>query len=201
VEKLMQVLEKKCLRMAEGGLPGSMEEGFVSKALSRPMGQVLAEEAEREEEEKEKENISTEEAGKLASRSTRLPDASEEIKNLLRVRVASQFLCATYLPNHVAPLLSIHLESVCDFTLLDSYLAALTKLRQEATAMRSADFSLKRSVEEDEELGERKRKKEEDEEAEKKRKKNVSRGVRDLQKANTKGMAKMTSFFKKKAIS
>lgn len=221
-EKLAGVLAGKCSRMAVGGLPKSMEEEFVGKALSRPLGDVMAEEAENEgskqgEDVEKKEGGQGEDAENKESKQgedtdkpspptdsqparLRLPDASEDVKRLLRIRVASQFLSTTYLPNHITQLLSTHLQSTHDFTPLDYYLAALTKLRQETVAMRSDDFSLKRSMEDEAEAGDRKKKKKDEEEAEKKKKKkNISRGVRDLKKVNTKGMQKMTSFFKKAA--
>ncbi|RPB01988.1 hypothetical protein L873DRAFT_570354 [Choiromyces venosus 120613-1] len=227
-EKLMKVLGGKCVRMAKGGLPASMEEGFVQKPLTRPMTEIMAEEAEKKraenvkeleirsvgkgednnEAKKEKEgnkDAATEEAAALptppdsqAAR-PRLAEASQEVTDLLHIRVASEFISQSYLSISIAQVLSDHLQKSHDFTPLDNYLAELVKLRREATAMHSDDFTLKRSYEDDEGIIDRKRKKKEEEEAEKKKKKGVSRATKELQKVNTRGMAKLTSFFTKKA--
>jgi hypothetical protein len=120
-----------------------------------------------------------------------------EILHLLRLRVACQFLAASYLPPHISMLLTSHMESLNDFTSLDTYLAELKRLRAETSAARSGDFSLKRGLS-DEAMDDREEKKRKKEEEEKTKKKGVSRAVQQLTKVNTRGMAKMTSFFKKK---
>ncbi|PUU75931.1 ribonuclease H2, subunit B [Tuber borchii] len=225
-EKLMRVLDGKCVRMAKGGLPATMEEEFVQKPLTRPMAEIMAEETERKKgaesvKELEVRSIKKQEdndgerggsdgeaaaegAGALftppdsqAAR-PRLAEASQEVTDLLRIRVASEFISNNYLSISIAEVLSDRLQKSHDFTPLDSYLSELIKSRQEATAMRSDDFTLKRSYQDEEGIVDRKRKKKEAEEAEKK-KKSVSRATKELQKADTRGMAKMTTYFTRKA--
>ncbi|KAF0323437.1 hypothetical protein K4K61_008145 [Colletotrichum sp. SAR11_59] len=127
--------------------------------------------------------------------------ASEEVTNLQRLKVAFNFICSSYIaPGMTAmlrPLLADQETTSVDFTPLDDYLAQLAKLRAEAASSRSmADYSRKRMMDEEEEeaRADKKRKMEE----EKKRKATQSRGVRALEKVNTKGMKKMSDFFKKK---
>lgn len=125
--------------------------------------------------------------------------ASPEVVELQRMRVAFDFICCSY----IGPMLSGQLQEslakeTCsiNFTPLEEYLAKLSKLRAEALSSRSVDYSRKRGRDEDDDeaRAEKKRKMEE----EKKRKASESRGVRDLKKVNTKGMKKMSDFFKKK---
>ncbi|EQB45932.1 hypothetical protein CGLO_15115 [Colletotrichum gloeosporioides Cg-14] len=127
--------------------------------------------------------------------------ASEEVTNLQRLKVAFNFICSSYIaPGMTAmlrPILADQETTSVDFTPLDDYLAQLAKLRAEAASSRSmADYSRKRMMDEEEEeaRADKKRKMEE----EKKRKATQSRGVRALEKVNTKGMKKMSDFFKKK---
>ncbi|CAI0644379.1 unnamed protein product [Colletotrichum noveboracense] len=127
--------------------------------------------------------------------------ASEEVTNLQRLKVAFNFICSSYIaPGMTAmlrPLLADQETTSVDFTPLDDYLAQLAKLRAEAASSRSmADYSRKRMMDEEEEeaRADKKRKMEE----EKKRKATQSRGVRALEKVNIKGMKKMSDFFKKK---
>lgn len=212
-EKALALLVAKCEGMAKGGLPKSMEDAFVVKPLVRPISEVLVQQ--------EKEEKGGSDEGETATTTTLVETQSGEEKkdadttdkesqptpplvhptilNLLRLRVASQFLSASYLPAYLSAALTTTLSSTYDFAPLDTHLAELRRLRSEVASLRSDDFSLKRNYDEDgRDAGARKKQKMEEEETEKKRKKNVSRGVRDLGKVNTKGMAKMTSFFKKK---
>jgi hypothetical protein len=125
--------------------------------------------------------------------------ASEEVVRLQRLRVAFNFICSSYVAPAIAELLKKRLAKatdLVDFKPLDEYLERLAKLRQEASAARSTDYSRKRAAdeEEDERAGKRRKK-----EAEEKAKKaNMSRGVKELMKVNTSGMRKMSDFFKKK---
>jgi hypothetical protein len=182
--KVLSVLAKKCADMASGGLPKSLEDEFVTKPLVRPVTGVVV----------MPDDVSVETAAPPPQQSAAPP----EIVQLLRIRVAAQFLAATYLPEKIAALLTEHLAEVHDFAALDEHLLELKKLRAEAAAVRSGDFSLKRGMNDDEAADLRAEKKRKAEEEEKKKKKNVSKGVRELSKVNTRGMAKLTSFFKKK---
>ncbi|RYP82805.1 hypothetical protein DL770_005515 [Monosporascus sp. CRB-9-2] len=127
---------------------------------------------------------------------------SEEVTKLQSLRTAFQFICSSYvMPAQAAELkkmLEERKSSLADFAPLDDYLARIAKMRQDALAERSmGDYSRKRVVDDEEaaERAEKKRKKEEDD---KRKKAGQSRGVRDLQKVNTRGMKKMSDFFKKK---
>ncbi|KAG0634210.1 ribonuclease H2, subunit B [Tuber brumale] len=218
-EKLLKVLHGKCVRMAKGGLPATMEDEFVRKRLARPVAEILAEEAgekkgtgnvkESDDNVGERGGVDDTEAitmgaeallTPLGSQATRprLTEASREISDLLRIRVASEFISSSYLSVSLEEVLSDRLQKSHDFTPLDGYLAELVKIRQEATAARLDDYTLKRSHENDEEIVDRKRKKKEVEAAEKK-KRSVSRATKELQLVDKKGMPKLTTFFKKKA--
>jgi len=213
-EKLAKVLMKKCEAMATGGLPKSFEEELVAKPLLHPLAESTAMNPEPEKTERAEGNEPMKGAqSEQMQRPTQLPtpqpsdlkDVSTkgtsspppEILHLLRLRVACQFLAASYLPPHISMLLASHMESLNDFTSLDTYLAELKRLRTETSAARSGDFSLKRGFS-DEATDDREEKKQRKEEEEKAKKKSVSRAVQQLTKVNTRGMAKMTSFFKKK---
>ncbi|KAF2244449.1 hypothetical protein BU26DRAFT_523095 [Trematosphaeria pertusa] len=124
-----------------------------------------------------------------------------EVPHLLRLRTAFTYLLCSYVPQTLRPSLQELLKSSTtpSFTLLDMHLSAIAKLRAEAMALRSIsdNISRKRVLEEDEEKmaerEEKKRKKEEDE----KKKKTESRGIKQLKKADTSGMKKLSAFFAK----
>ncbi|KAH6617960.1 ribonuclease H2, subunit B [Chaetomium sp. MPI-SDFR-AT-0129] len=129
--------------------------------------------------------------------------ASEEVVHLQRLKVAFDYICARYIDPSITATLKTHLakESTTtglgvDFGPLDQYLAQLAKVRQEAAAERSGDFSRKRGG--DEEQDERAEKRRKQEAEEKAKKASMSRGVKNLMKVNTNGMKKMSDFFKKK---
>ncbi len=126
--------------------------------------------------------------------------APAEVVRLLRLRVAFNFICSSCVAPGIAQVLKKKLAEsteLVDFKPLDEYLAQLVKMRQEAAAARSSDFSRKRLGEEEEdERAEKRRKMEAEEKA---KKANISRGVKNLMKVNTTGMKKMSDFFKKKA--
>ncbi|KAL2176274.1 ribonuclease H2, subunit B [Thermothelomyces heterothallicus CBS 202.75] len=125
--------------------------------------------------------------------------ASDEVVRLQRLRVAFSFICSRYVSPAIAAMLNESLSKfteLVDFRPLDDYLERLAKLRQEAAAARSADFSRKRETDEEQDARAEKRRKQEAEE--KARKANMSRGVRNLMKVDTSGMKKMSDFFKKK---
>lgn len=126
--------------------------------------------------------------------------ASEEVVRLQRLRVAFDFICSRYIAPPIAETLKAGLAketALVDFKPLDEYLTKLAKLRQEAVAARSTDYSRKRgNDEEEDERAEKRRKKEAEEKA---KKANQSRGVKELMKVNTSGMKKLSEFFKKKA--
>ncbi|CCX32228.1 Similar to hypothetical protein CTHT_0042940 [Chaetomium thermophilum var. thermophilum DSM 1495]; acc. no. EGS19810 [Pyronema omphalodes CBS 100304] len=204
-------------------LPSSLEEEYVKKPLVRPVTEVTLAtsktatvevkteaKAEVKEEVTERMDVSmtgvTEvtakiEEAKIAEIETQVTTQQTTdpvILQLLRLRVSFNFLSSLYLPVHITALLQVHLSTLHDFTKLDSYVEELKKLRTDAAAARQGDFSMKRQNM-DEEIDGRAEKKRKLEEEEKKKAKNVSRGVKELSKVNTRGMAKITGFFKKKA--
>jgi hypothetical protein len=221
--KLVRIVLEKAKRMHEGGLASSMEEKFVKKALEAP---ILVQKRERTEvtttTRTESQTSISESADSQSTAATTETEVSEtstaatsfteemtsenvvsaieaspEITNLQRLRTAFSFICSGYIASSLTAQLEdlLKREAIVDFSPLDEYLAKLSKLRAEAMAAHSIDYSRKRGLDEDEdEAFVKKRKMEE----EKKKKSLESRGVRDLKKVNTKGMKKMSDFFKKK---
>lgn len=129
--------------------------------------------------------------------------APEGVADLLRLRTAMSFLCSKYVAPHMSESikkLASSSDSGTDFAPLETHIAHLAKLRQEAIAARSlGDASRKRGYEEDDDEGEgRAEKKRKKEEEEKRKKAGESRGVKNLKKVNVSGMKKMSDFFKKK---
>src|SRR5690606_38983929 len=124
-------------------------------------------------------------------------------KALQCLLTAHNYLTQTLLPPHISASLLTALESAHDFTPLQTHLQNLKSLRAQLSAARSADFGLKRGYEggDEEALAreEKRRKKVEEEEAEKKKRKNMSKALKDLEKVDTKGMKKLSSFFVKKS--
>jgi hypothetical protein len=235
-EKTFVLLHQKITRVVERGLPPTLEERFVTRALETPVlgvkrktstlsttTMVIDEaDAEAEAEMKEADNGSGDSQSSTASSAPSLvfseastiststvttiassPEApSQQIVDLQRLKVALDFIIASYLPSTIALNVRNHFSSPTspiDFTPLQTHLAHLAKLRAEALAQRSlGDFSRKRGLEDDEAAEERAEKKRKQEEDEKKKKANISRGVKDLAKVNVSGMKKMSDFFAKK---
>lgn len=242
--KLLKEMMLKAQRMSRNGLPESMEEKFVRKALEVPMLSIKRDEGFMHELIKGEEDAALAESGistpttesdnsqasvlTAASSSTEIStaaasfssdttivasklelvkpiiDAPDGIADLLRLRTAFSFICSSYLQPHLTAtlkgLLSSPDTSPTDFSPLDTHLAHLAKLRQDAVAARSLnDMSRKRTLEDDEEDESRAEKKRKRDEEEKRKKAGESRGVKNLKKVNTVGMKKMSDFFKKKA--
>ena len=132
-------------------------------------------------------------------------DLSFKVSNvepLLRLRTALSYMISSYVSPPIEAVLHEKLassSSPIDFKPLDAQLAHIANLRAEALASRSlADFSRKRSTNEDDEAAEaRAEKKQKKEEEEKRRKAGETRGVRDLKKVDVSGMKKMSDFFAK----
>ncbi|CAF3538847.1 unnamed protein product [Fusarium graminearum] len=213
--KLAKAVLEKAQRMQDGGLAPTMEEKFVKKALEAP---ILVQKRETTE---TKTVAKTESPATVSDSTTETEvsqpsttvtslteeittenivsaiEASSEIVSLQRLRVAFSFICSGYVAQTLATQLEelLQKEALVDFSRLDEYLAKLAKLRAEAMAVHSIDYSRKRGLDEDEDDALVKKRKMEEE---KKKKTLESRGVRDLKKVNTKGMKKMSDFFKKK---
>lgn len=242
-ERLLKDVLRKAKKMAEKGLPASMEEKILRKALEVPVLSIKRDETSAlnlvESESTETPNIPTtstdtqdtqdSQATTISNQSTaassldaptaatsfseetlntasQWPNTSlsapEGIVDLLRLRVAFDFICSNYITPHLTEKLNKLLGSTStpDFGPLDTHLAHLAKLRKEALAARSlGDYSRKRSLnEDDEEIESRAEKKRKTEEEEKRKKAGESLGVKRLKKANISGMKKMSDFFKKK---
>lgn len=244
-EKLLKELLQKAKSMVKYGLPASMEEKFVRKALDIPVlsikrGEESTQEGLMEESHAPVESgtstprtesqdtqatdsstvaaassfseastaatsISDVVAGASEDEKTIVPsiDAPEGVADLLRIRTAFFYICSNYIAPHLSEMLKISLKSSTspvDFSPLDSHLAYLTKLRQDALAARSmGDYSRKRAMTgDDEEIETRAEKKRKQDEEDQRKKAGESRGVKNLKKVNTSGMKKMSDFFKKK---
>jgi hypothetical protein len=228
-EKLLEELLRKAKRMVDKGLPPSIEEKLVRKALEAPMLGIKRDESSMHElanEENAAETSDTQttvssvqtpvtsfseastaatsfsEESKIVPKAVPCPPitAPEGIAELLRLRTALFMICSKYLMPHLSETIKrlvVSQSSTVDFAPLDSHLAHLAKLRQDALAARSlGDYSRKRALDEDSESRAEKKRKEDEEE--KKKKAGESRGVKALKKVNVSGMKKMSDFFKKK---
>ncbi|KAF4972424.1 hypothetical protein FSARC_991 [Fusarium sarcochroum] len=223
-KKLVEAILDKAKRMREGGLSPSMEEKFVKKALEAPILVQKREQTETTTITKTGSQTTTpvdsaDSQSTVATNETEVSqpstaatsfteetvtdnivsaiEASADVVDLQRLRVAFSFICSGYIASSLSTQLEelLQKEALVDFSPLDEYLTQLTKLRAEATAAHSIDYSRKRGLDEEEDEARAKKRKMEEE---KKKKSLESRGVRDLKKVNTKGMKKMSDFFKKK---
>jgi hypothetical protein len=229
VDKLLTELLAKATKMAASGLPPSMEQKFVRKALERPImaikreaSSISAAAESRHEETATIDPASAESTDSQASASTSISTSSEasagtnitipderaplapssDIAELLRIKVALSYMFSAYMPQSLVTTLNAKLaaeDSPIDLGPLEKELALISEMRREALASRSySDFSRKRGIEDEEATASRAEKKAKKEEDEKKRKASETRGVRDLKKADTTGMKKMSDFFAKK---
>ena len=134
----------------------------------------------------------------ITSEST--PDTT--LTYLLRVRTLLKYFLSSYIAPPIAARLQVTLDSdqsPINFKPLEERLALVSKLRAEAVAARSAgDFSRKRNAYEDDEMAEERAEKKRKKEDEERRKRQESRGIKNLKKADTTGMKKLSSFFGKK---
>ncbi|KAI8723937.1 Ribonuclease H2 subunit B [Fusarium sp. LHS14.1] len=210
-EKLVNVILEKARRL--GQLPASMEEKFVKKALEAPVlaqkrelktetSQPTTETVDTPADSTDSQSTTTDTQPSTATSFTTITDdvvtaiqASPEVTSLQRLRVAFSFICSSYIAPSLATELQTAVEKAVDFSSLDDYLSKLAKFRAEAMASHSLDYSRKRDRDEEEDEASVKRRKAEEE---KKKRSMESRGVRELKKVNTKGMKKMSDFFKKK---
>ncbi|KAJ5827026.1 Ribonuclease H2 subunit B [Penicillium robsamsonii] len=225
--KLVRELITKAERMADRGLPASLEERFVRQALATPLMAVKREDVATSQ---EPSNESPELASKSEERqdspstvgttatpsvttpageSTPVPQPPSEdstvpdhITRLLRISTALSFMKESYLPATMASRIDEILasaESPIDFKPLKDRLKEIAELRAQALASRDmSNFSRKRALD-DEEEDTREEKKRRKEEEEKKAKAAESHAVKKLKKVNTSGMQKMSSFFAKAA--
>lgn len=166
-DKLLKELRSKANKILAMGLPASMEEKFIRKALEAPIiGVKRVESSFFEEEQESQERINTSEpirsdaaSSGSSSFTTRTPisaastgtdittpefEASDkssiDIVRLLRLRTILSYIISTYLPPILAHSLTSRLSSAensLDFTILDEHLAHLDSLRVKALASRS----------------------------------------------------------------
>lgn len=226
-EKLLRELVLKAKTMVAKGLPASVEERFIRKALETPVMVVKHEESSgpdatmSQNEVATSESIVSETADSQASTASAESTASAlstdsemtvpedntpainvgSLYHLLRLRTALSYLISSYVPLAIAKPLSTLIasgKSQVNFKILDEHLAEIARIRAEALASRSlGDFSRKRGTFEDDGAETRAEKKRRKEEEEKKKKSSESRGIKDLKKVDIKGMKKMSDFFGK----
>ena len=230
IPKLLKTLVAKARSVIEVGLPKSMDDQFVSRALERPMtglervessmsklaSAVEEELAVADTESPEATTASTplERSASANSMNTNVtfpdqaftPTDPSGFVQLLRLRTCLDFILAAYVNPALASLLktwSASNESPVDFKGLDEELKQIATLRAQAAVARSSSgLGSKRGLEDDEEATEvRVEKKRKQEEEEKRKKAGASHGVRALKKVNTSGMKKMSEFFGKGAAS
>lgn len=166
LDKLLKELLFKARKILTKGLPASMEEKFIRKALEAPVigvkrmeSSFLKDEKEFQEEMDTVDPIRSDAASFESSSTTiRTPvsaastatditapevEASEnrpiDIPRILRLRTILSFIISTYLPPVIANALTSRLfstENSLEFTLLDEHLAHLESLKVKALASR-----------------------------------------------------------------
>ncbi|OXV07196.1 hypothetical protein Egran_05037 [Elaphomyces granulatus] len=222
--KLVQELILKAERMTVKGLPATLEEQFVRRALEVPMQTVPRlgvgtanetnavgnnddTESPVRSETQSNAPTATTPISTPTDQSTPITQPSEDdspipsdMAKLLRIQVSLSFIEASYLSPHLSSLVDEIIaspESPINFKPLTEHLNQVANLRAEALAARSLeDCSLKRAADDEDGLEGRADKKRRKEE-EKKKKADESRGIRDLKKVDTSGMKKMSAFFNK----
>ena len=200
-EKLLSELVLKAENMIAKGLPSTIEERFIRKALEVPVLGLTREESNVSEanasqndtpmsestiSETADSQISTTTSDSKASGTSvatelTIPDEPvspsdpTSLYHLLRLRTAISYMLSSYIPPTISATLQTLLsspQSPIDFVPLDRRLADIAKLRAEALASRSlGDFSRKRSMYEEDDAAETRAEKKRREEEEGKRKK------------------------------
>lgn len=200
-QKLLNELLTKAKAMVVSGLPTSMEDRFIHKALETPVMGLKREQSSlsdvvgttqdevsvptpvpSEATDSQSSNTTSESATSDSSTQTtitapdqdRVPTVSEEIQYLLRIRTALSYMMSAYVPASLAATLNHQLsdDSPINFKPLDEQLAHIAKMRLEVLASRSlSDFSRKRNMNEDDDAAETRAEKKRKKEEEEKRKK------------------------------
>ena len=200
-EKLLNELVLKAENIIAKGLPSTIEERFIRKALEVPVLGLTREESNVSEanttqngtplsestiSEAADSQISTTTSDSKASATSTatevtIPDGPTSpsdptsLYHLLRLRTAISYMLSSYIPPSISTTLQTLLsspQSPIDFVPLDRHLANIAKLRAEALASRSlGDFSRKRSMYEEDDAAETRAEKKRKEEEEGKRKK------------------------------
>ncbi|KIX99629.1 uncharacterized protein Z520_04263 [Fonsecaea multimorphosa CBS 102226] len=224
-EKTARMIVQKVKNADNRGLPTSLLDKFVKRALEAPILSVKREETltstqtvplAMDEDDGALDSLDSQSSAASTAQSTIFSEVSttssistvvcepisKELFELQKQRVVLDFILTSYLPESIADRLRARFDSPdspIDFTTLKDHLRHLENLKAEALASRSiTDFSRKRGLEDDEALEVRAEKKRKQEEEERKKKLGESRGVRELKKVNVSGMKKMSDFFTKK---
>lgn len=183
-EKLLRELVLKAKSIVANGLPASMEEHFIRKALETPvmvmkhegssvpdmtMSQIDMTTSESSISEAVDSQTSTASADSTATNLSTATDVTvpaavtpimnaDELYRLLRLRTALSYIISSYIPVPIAEPLNALIssgQSLLDFRILDQRLADIAQMRAEALASRSfGDFSRKRSMYEDDDAAE-----------------------------------------------
>lgn len=200
-EKLLRELVLKAKTMIAKGLPASMEERFIRKALESPVMIVKHEESSVSDTTMSQSDMHPSESTVSYAVDSQASDASadstasalsvatditvpeddhvvtnaSELYYLLQLRTALSYIISSYVPPAIAKTLNTLIlsgKSLVDFKILDERLADIAKMRAEALASRSlGDFSRKRSMYEDDDAAETRAEKKRKKEEEEKKKK------------------------------
>ena len=200
-EKLLSELVLKAENMIAKGLPCTMEERFIRKALEMPVLGLTREESNVSEAnasqndtpmsestisdttDSQTSTTTSDSKASATSAATEMtitdepisPSDAASLYHLLRLRTAISYILSSYTPPSISTTLQTLLlspQSPIDFVPLDRHLADIAKLRAEALASRSlGDFSRKRSMYEEDDAAETRAEKKRKQEEEEKRKK------------------------------
>ena len=200
-EKLLCEFMRKAKTMVAKGLPASIEEHFIRKALETPVmvikheessnsdatmsqsGMTTSESIASETVDSQASTASTESAASARSTNTEITVPEDVILaietnglyHLLRLRTALSYMISSYVPLAIANVLNTLIssgKSEINFKILDERLAEISKMRAEALASRSlGDFSRKRSMYEDDDAAETRAEKKRRKEEDEKKKK------------------------------
>lgn len=200
-EKMMKELLKKAKKMSKKGLPASMEDKFIRKALEVPIMSIKREESSLKEEDTPADTPDTQTstdtaASSFSEASTAATSFSEDsqgtatqtpktpsipsitapdgVVDLLRLRTALFFICSNYIAPHLSETIKklvLSPTSTVNFAPLEAHLVHLAKLRQEALAARQLGSTSQKRSLEEDEDGESRVEKKRKLEEEEKRKK------------------------------
>ncbi|TVY86693.1 Ribonuclease H2 subunit B [Lachnellula willkommii] len=200
-ERMMKELLKKAKKMSEKGLPASMEDKFIRKALEVPIMSIKREESSLKDEDTPADTADTqtstdtaassfseastaatsfsEDSQGTAGQHTKTPsippiNAPDGVVDLLRLRTALFFICSNYIAPHLSETIKkliLSPTSTVDFAPLEAHLVHLAKLRQEALAARQLGSTSQKRSLEEDEDGESRAEKKRKLEEEEKRKK------------------------------
>ena len=223
-DRLFRTILDRAQNAIKRGLPASMEEKFVRRALEKPILSIKREDTSFSDTTEVfgidnlggSFGVGDSQCSTIASAASAVASEAspattfarneneaipDEIIRLQRLRTAFSFITASYLPNDLADRFTDLLSSeqgLVDFVPLETYLSQLATLRADALASRAlSGFGQKRGLEDEDASEVRAEKKRKQEEDEKRKKAGESRGVRDLKKVDVSGMKKMSAFFTK----